>query len=165
MFQPHAVVRPRAHLQLHRLESISRFDHDRTFQPIVRLCGCHAGLYAVRVLQNPWLVPKSGNPVLPENLLEDAAGLLRPLPPFCGGRSNPSAKSRRGSTCGSRFLLTCVLLIAPHIAFEGGPYPVKIPSGDNLSTPKKGACKEGEKPSHDGCKWSRAPSARVLYGP
>eukprot|EP00040_Diaphanoeca_grandis_P028158 m.161768 g.161768 ORF g.161768 m.161768 type:complete len:478 (+) comp31253_c3_seq1:3430-4863(+) len=44
-------------------------------------------------------------------------------------------------------------------------FPVRIPSGENLSTPKKGVCKEGQQPGTNGCTWKRSPAARVLYGP
>ena len=44
-------------------------------------------------------------------------------------------------------------------------FPVRVASGDNLSTPKGGACKENETPSGTGCKWKRNSVARVLYGP
>lgn len=44
-------------------------------------------------------------------------------------------------------------------------HPVRIASGYNHATPRKGACKEGIAPSADGCKWSRNPQAYVMYGP
>merc|ERR1719272_630373 len=46
-------------------------------------------------------------------------------------------------------------------------FPVRVPSGDNLSTPKKGSCKEHQSPStaSGGCKWKRSQGARMLYGP
>ena len=46
-----------------------------------------------------------------------------------------------------------------------GPLQVRIPSGDNLSTPKRGSCKENAAPGDNGCTWKRSPASRVMYGP
>jgi hypothetical protein len=44
-------------------------------------------------------------------------------------------------------------------------HAVRIPSGDNLSTPKRGSCKENAAPGDNGCTWKRSPASRVMYGP
>lgn len=44
-------------------------------------------------------------------------------------------------------------------------YEERTPSGDNLSTPKKGVCSEGSQPGTNGCTWKRSPVARMIYGP
>jgi hypothetical protein len=43
-------------------------------------------------------------------------------------------------------------------------YPVSVPAGDNLSFPKKGACKPDQSLGDGGCTWKRLPSSRMLYG-
>ena len=43
-------------------------------------------------------------------------------------------------------------------------YPVSVLIGDNLSFPRKGSCKEGERVGDGGCTWKRLPTSRMLYG-
>ena len=43
-------------------------------------------------------------------------------------------------------------------------HPVRIPSGDNLSTPKRGSCKENEAPGANGCTCTAA-SPRLFLTP
>lgn len=43
-------------------------------------------------------------------------------------------------------------------------YPVSVLIGDNLSFPRKGSCKEGERIGDGGCTWKRLPMSRMLYG-
>eukprot|EP00039_Didymoeca_costata_P020272 m.340697 g.340697 ORF g.340697 m.340697 type:complete len:581 (-) comp19466_c0_seq1:108-1850(-) len=44
-------------------------------------------------------------------------------------------------------------------------YPARVPSGDNLSTPREGSCNETQQPGDGDCTWKRNAAARVIYGP
>jgi hypothetical protein len=42
-------------------------------------------------------------------------------------------------------------------------YPNHTHIGDNLSTPKRGGCKEGQALGDGGCTWKKQPESRLLY--
>ena len=69
--EPHALVCPRAHLQLYRLEKVPRLDRDSAVKPVVRLRRSHAGHAAVRLLSEaaggaPGADPERRQPLDPQ---------------------------------------------------------------------------------------------------